>query len=221
MQTGSIYAFDANHIYIGMQGGLFGVYDSETNVTTDLSSTDTGDWMATNMMSSISTLNSTNIYLGLSGGLFGVYDYSEEPPISTITLLSPADNSTISTLVPDYEYNLYSEYPTTDFTDVTAYLFDENMTSMCNFNFGELALGNQSFSNTDLCTIENNMTYYWQVNGTRHDYSLDIEYENVGSPVYRYDTNIPTEPVISLVSITNYSIHQVRASENSGHKLQR
>ena len=196
MQTYSIYAFNSTNIYLGLGGGLFGVYDSVTNVTTDLSATDTGDWMGTNVVYSISTLNSTNVYLGLTLGLFGVYDYTKEPPVSTITLYSPADNSTISTLVPDYEYNLYSDYPTTDFTDVTAYLFDDNMTSLCNFNFGNLSQGNHSFSNTDLCSIADNMTYYWYVNGTRHDYSTDTNYENVGSPVFRFDISIP-EPYIN------------------------
>jgi len=70
-------AYDSTHdlVYLGIGEGKFGVYNRTSNVTTDLSATDTSNWMLEEGVNSVA-YDSTHdlVYLGLNTGKFGVYN---------------------------------------------------------------------------------------------------------------------------------------------------
>src|SRR3990167_8547097 len=75
-----LYDSTSDVVYLGGQvsggsGGVFGVYNASTNVTSDLSATDPGNWL--NIIYSFSYDSTRNVvYLGVQNGRFGVYNAS-------------------------------------------------------------------------------------------------------------------------------------------------
>jgi len=82
-----IFAFNSTAVYTGLGSGRFGVYNPVTNVWTDLSATDPGNWAGGFTVNSIFAYNSTAVYTGLTGGRFGVYN----PVTNVWTDLSATD----------------------------------------------------------------------------------------------------------------------------------
>lgn len=84
----AINKFNDTRYFVGCNAGLFGLFNPVTNVTSSLSTTDTGAWLTGNIMDSVK-YNSSHIYIVASGGLFGVYKVSS----NITTSLSATDTA--------------------------------------------------------------------------------------------------------------------------------
>jgi hypothetical protein len=74
-------------VYIGAVGGQFYVYNITSGIATDLSGTDTGDWLGTKSITNIKYANNESIYLVAESGRFGRYNASS----NILTDLSATD----------------------------------------------------------------------------------------------------------------------------------
>ncbi len=62
-------------VYLGIFSGKFGVYNRTSNITENLSATDSGDWMGGSHVESVSVSPIDGlVYTGASGSKFGVYN---------------------------------------------------------------------------------------------------------------------------------------------------
>lgn len=157
--------------------------------------------------------------------------YAEELPPEPIVYyvnwtLSPANESTGVSTTFRFDFGADTNYNTSRYRMIESrgYLFDENGTNIAQRGMGAqyfpfstwINFGDWDWYITPPSHLNYEQTYSVQASGYLYDQIDDIVGSQYLSEKSYFTTasETPTDPVITLTGVSNYSIHQVRATYN-------